>query len=277
MNKSGWKSFFNQHPLNNQIPYDPRLPIKPTKKPCNAYVGDGYDEFRHAALAIIKSTCDLQLVPTDKNIGIAILTIHPYDAMVQSHLGDGDTYRMLTTGEHQQHLLQLSEISTMLLTRVKSTYTEKPQQYRFLRQNGPETARTPFFHVLPKLHKPRAEGQILISRPIVGATNSMTTPWSKLLDTWLTEYRCQHTLLSSAEVLAQPTKRTFPANSHLVSLDAVSLYTTIRQTELRSAVYEAMVQARDQGNAPVNRSLVAQTLDLVLQGNTFQYNGEFYI
>jgi hypothetical protein len=298
--QAGWKAFFSKDGMGNTNDYDRRLPIAATHKPCIVHVGNGFEAFKERALAAINTIfphsataqpCkaanklvkklrninpELKIVPTDKNIGVAILRLEQYDEMVTKHLRDTSTYQAICPTDLQRRLTSLRANHEALVKQMVQHYGRRSHAAKYLLHSSRIDTEIPPFHVLPKLHKPStSKGELPASRPIVGAVNSISTCWSKLLDVWLSKCKRQHTVLSSAEVLAALHNEAFPKDARLISLDATALYTNIPQEHLRAAVTTALQEVDLEADIP--HHLVNSVLDMVLKGNIFKYREEAFV
>lgn len=215
---------------------------------------------------------NLKIVPTDKNVGVSVMTISQYDHLVSQHLNNDTLYKRIHDNELQHTFSTLNTQYQNLQHVLKLTYPSSHHFNVFINKHKAGPFHLPNFHVLPKVHKPIAPNELPPSRPIVGAVNWYTTPWSKLLDVWLSKFDCPNTVSSSAELLIDLENCRFPPNCTLLSIDAVSLYTSIPLEHLKNAVFAAAIAT----NHP-SPSLVVNAFLFVVHNNNFMYNEKVYV
>lgn len=276
-NKAVWADFFSNHPDNDDIheEYNPKLRFfkRPTKEPDKhiRYLCAFHEELLRMELLVRQFTKqqpisiltdeysklkrfkkahpELIFKPTDKNLGLAVLTIQQYDELVRTHLQDDNHYQII---EH----LNEGDVANQLHDLPNNSFSK--QERDLCRAN--HTYDLPAFYIIPKVHK-----QVLSSRPIVGATNWYTTPAAIILDIRLQshlnsdmgKYIIKNSYEATKRLDAMTTKRL-----RLVSMDISSLYTNIRLPHL----YETL-QLLDTSN-----SRLVELARFVSENNFFQYN-----
>ena len=102
----------------------------------------------------------------------------------------------------------------------------------------PKNPRTPVFYLLPKIHKPNYSGG-----PIVSACDSPTEKMSAYIDSFLKPLAQKtNSYLKDTNHFLQKLADlgTIPAQSYLVTIDVVALYTNIPHREGILAVKEAL-------------------------------------
>jgi len=116
---------------------------------------------------------------TDKNIGLAALTLDNYNNMVMEHLSNVTNYKLVASDCFQRTSLineLMKKYDALTNPLYESSYPFYLHEIKFLKKQANFTL--PKFHCLPKLHK---QGP-LKGRPIAGAVNWITTPISRILD-----------------------------------------------------------------------------------------------
>jgi len=174
---------------------------------------------------------------TDKNLGLAALTLEHYDSLVMEHLSNDTNYQLVASDWFQRSRLErslLSQYDRFTDEESPTSYPFDDHEIEFLQKQG--NFQFPKFHCLPKLHK---KGP-LKGRPIAGAVNWITTPISRILDLRLQDllyderFSC---ILKNSQQLVEDMQL---ANSHLppdldtfyfITGDVQSLYPNI-DTEL---------------------------------------------
>ena len=116
----------------------------------------------------------------------------------------------------------------------------------------PDTPRIPVFYTLTKIHKPT-----LVGRPIISGCSGPTY------------------LKDTTDFINFIEKMKLPKSAILVSMDVTSLNTNIAQQEGITTVCNAYEEFH-QGNPPVPPRFLSEMLSLILQENSFQFNGKDY-
>ena len=132
--------------------------------------------------------------------------------------------------------------------------------------------RIPVFYTLTKIHKPTPVG-----RPISGC-DGPTERISAFVDHLLQPIaQIQPSYLKDTADFINFIERTrLPPNTTLVSMDVTSLYTNIPQEEGINTVSEAYEEFH-QGNPPILTRYLREMLSLILQENSFQFNGKDFL
>lgn len=175
---------------------------------------------------LLTSHPKVKFVSADKNLGLVALDLSHYHELVMQHLSDTVHYKVYP---ESPDFAVTSRICYERFT--DSLQSAHPDIYKYLRKHT--KFKVPLFHCLAKIHKtPPLKG-----RPIVGATNWVTTPVSIYLDKLLSDivrtdafpyiiYDTKgiiHTLSSLGPL---------QSDSWLVTLDIESLYTNIDNQRL---------------------------------------------
>ena len=134
----------------------------------------------------------------------------------------------------------------------------------------PNPPRIPVFYSLTKIHKLTPVG-----RPIVAGNEGPTERISSFVDSLL-----QPIAKSQKSYLKDTTnfvnfieRRNLPGDVFLVSLDVTSLYTNIPQEEGINTVCKAY-QTFYGENTPIPTQSLRRILKLILQENSFEFNGK---
>ena len=141
--------------------------------------------------------------------------------------------------------------------------------FKWLSQT-PNPPRIPVFYSLTKIHKLTPVG-----RPIVAGNDGPTERISSFVDSLL-----QPIAKSQKSYLKDTTnfvnfieRRNLPEDAFLVSLDVASLYTNIPQEEGINTVCKAY-QTFCEENTPIPTQSLRRILKLILQENSFEFNGK---
>ena len=137
----------------------------------------------------------------------------------------------------------------------------------------PNPPRIPVFYTLTKIHKPTPVG-----RPIISGCDSPTEHISAFVDHLLQPIaQIQPSYLKDTTDFINFVEKTkLPSKTILVSMDVTSLYTNIRLEEGIDIVCEAYEDFY-QGNPPIPSRYFREMLSLILQENSFQFNGKDYL
>ena len=138
----------------------------------------------------------------------------------------------------------------------------------------PNPPRIPVFYTLTKIHNPVRTG-----RPIISGCEGPTEKLSAFVDKLLQPIaQQQKSYLKDTTALGinfiERTK--VPEKALLVSMDVTSLYTNIPQEEGIQTVCKAYVSFY-QNKIPIPTPLLERALRLILQENSFQFNGKNYL
>ncbi|CAH3042496.1 unnamed protein product [Porites lobata] len=137
----------------------------------------------------------------------------------------------------------------------------------------PNPPRIPVFYTLTKIHKPTPVG-----RPIVAGNDGPTERISSFVDSLLQPIaKSQKSYLKdTTDFINFIERRNLPGDVFLVSLDVTSLYTNIPQEEGINTVCKAY-QTFYGENTPIPTQSLRRILKLILQENSFEFNGKNYL
>jgi len=209
----------------------------------------------------LKSTLpSTKLIASDKNLGLVALNTIDYHKLVMLHLSDKSTYQ-------DKGLIEALSVTT-LTTIVNNAFTIMKniskrigltsQQDKFV---SDKRSKLPAFHVIAKIHKTPLSG-----RPLVGATDWVTTRFSILLDVKLQPYLKQYPsiLKDSPDLINRWHNTSFDDSSDwLVSLDVISLYTNI-------IVKDAVTEISK------HNLHLANLASVIMKNNYFEYNSKLF-
>lgn len=209
------------------------------------------------ALSDIRRDPTIKVTNSDKNLGLVVQDIGAYHQMVRTHLDDQVHYTPICRIDDQARwgpiMEDLQEQRAQLLRAIEPSYHLK----QFLLETN---CSLPVFHCLPKLHKPGRTG-----RPIVGATDWITTPFSKYLSSILESVVVTTVLTNSISLLDRIEHATVPADCTLVTYDVSSLYTNMNIDRLIDVV-----------NARTGNPLNGRILEFICRSNYFIYGTQIY-
>jgi hypothetical protein len=207
--------------------------------------------------SFISSHPEIKLCLTDKNLGICALDTTQYHDIVMKHLNDPIYIKILKNTN-----LNMDSIINNMIKERNTTRLILWKDPSFLKQEDDyllhdRVYSLPKFRITPKIHKAGP----LKGRPIIGATNSVTTPASILLDTRLQSYpKSPHILQNSLELKNKLYEYRREPGSFFVTMDVSSLYTNIK--------IELLLQSLNQSE----RALTS----FICNNNYFTYNEHIF-
>ena len=166
-------------------------------------------------------------------------------------------------------------LTTTFTNKIKANITKMatndklPQEC--LKTLIPNNVRTSPFYMLPKIHKENHPG-----RPIVSGIDSPTDLISQTMD------RILKPLVPKTQSYLKDTKHFLNIikdigylheDEYLVTIDVGSLYTSIPHSEGIEAATQALISSR---NPSIEPDTARKLLKLILEHNTFTFNGKFY-
>ena len=137
----------------------------------------------------------------------------------------------------------------------------------------PNPAQIPVFYTLTKIHKPTPVG-----RPIISGCDGPTERISAFVDHLIQPIAQKQAsyLKDTTDFLNFIEKTKLPKSTILVSMDVTSLYTNIPQEEGITTVCGAYEEFYAE-NPPIPTRYLREMLSLILQENSFQFNGKDYL
>ena len=137
----------------------------------------------------------------------------------------------------------------------------------------PDPPRISVFYTLTKIHKPTPVG-----RPIISGCDGHTERISAFVDHLIQPIAQKQAsyLKDTTDFLNFIEKTKLPKSTILVSMDVTSLYTNIPQEEGITTVCGAYEEFYAE-NPPIPTRYLREMLSLILQENSFQFNGKDYL
>lgn len=178
---------------------------------------------------------ELMIVPTDKNLGPALITQQDYINMCLKHLCDTSTYTQVRNHDEVLNNQRVHEKIQKLNKEGADLFSHIKNIRQFL-QSYNENPKIPLFHCLAKVHKKNIAG-----RPISGAHSWLTTPLSTLLSYALrncliiSNHDYNFLLRDSKQLISQTENMRTAETDLLVTFDVETLYPRM--------VHEATVKA----------------------------------
>ena len=175
---------------------------------------------------------------------------------------NSNTYQLKTNFPESLHRL-----ITNILINYKTLLNRK--LYYFLQPIHKH--RIPKFYGLPKIHKPPTELGIPPIRPIVSHTNSLLSHTASFIDHVLQPLARSYPdyLHNSTSLIQTLTDFKITPNTTLISIDVISLYPSIPQSECLAVIYEEMQTHSDLLICDPN--LIIQLLHINMTHNYFEF------
>ena len=169
----------------------------------------------------------------------------------------------------QPMVVETNRKVTQLINKLygRNQIDEMTKKWLCQTQNPP---RIPVFYTLTKIHKP-----VRTDRPIISGREGPTEKLSAFVDKRLQPIaQQQKSYLKDTTAFINFIERTkVPEKALLVSMDVTSLYTNIPQEEGIQTVCKVYVSFY-QNKIPIPTPLLERALTLILQENSFQFNGK---
>jgi len=226
------------------------------------------------ALQQLHNNKDIIFKKGDKGAGIVIMNTRDYELKVEQMLSDTNTYTRIITDTS----LSIKQQSDILITRLYGQGSINKKQLINLTNYQ---VQCPKFYGVPKVHKTGCP-----LRPIVSQMNGPTRKLHDILDTYLTvaEKQIPYLLQDTTAFinLLNNKQHLVGANSFLVTLDVVSLYTNIPQqegTELVADFYQETLpfwNKDEVGLQPISKAELVELLLFSLENTIFQFNNKYY-
>jgi len=225
-----------------------------------------YNERR--SIKELKDNPGINIKKADKGTTTVIMNKEDKIAEGQIQLDDQDNYRPLAKP-------MVAETYSKVVNLVKELHQghyidEMTKKWLSQTANPP---RIPQFYTLTKIHKANPVGRPIISgcegptERISSFVDSLLQPIAKLQNSYLKDTTDFINFLESTEV---------PENTILVSMDVTSLYTNIPQEEGIATVCNAYERFHN-NEPPIPTHFLTDMLRLILQENSFQFNGKDYL
>lgn len=225
-------------------------------------------------LRFLEGNKDFIILPTDKNLGPAIMERATYKRRcLQDHLLDNNSYKQLTPAEAAQiqsearnQMEDLIATYSEYLTANEKTYFERSFKRR---------ARIPQFYITPKVHKTPYK-----TRPIVSCINSRLGYLSKWVDRKLQTVAnlCPAYLKDSQSLIAKlKLLGKLPPTAIIITADAVSMYTNIDTDHSIKTLKDwfQLHKADLPQGFPTNMILAAT--ELIMKSNVFQLDDTYWL
>ena len=207
-------------------------------------------------LGELKSNPNIKILPTDKNLGPALVSTDWVQAETLRHLHDELSYHKVTQQDWYANRLNVVNSREKLMT-IYSRFIS-PSVARFLRSFDHFVSPAKFY-VIPKIHK-----NPMVGRPIAASHSFITRPISTFVDELIKPKVHMPTVLRDSGELIQLLENTVlpDGDCFLVTADVASLYPNVDTTKALIALDLLLREA----GAP-ETPLLIQLARLVFENN----------
>ena len=226
---------------------------------------------QQAALKELQQSKEFIILPTDKNLGPAILNYDDYVKQVlQEHLLT-DSYEQLTSTLAKNRLQHTRERLIQAFKDHKQSLTDA--EVKFFTRSFKNQHRVPIFYGIPKVHKTPMK-----LRPVVSCVNS----FNSIFSTWL-DYRMKQLLhlipsyiKDSKQLISEIKLLQLPPNAKLFTADAISMYTNIDTATGIQAFRDLFTTYHHQIPTTFPRELFLTTLEIIMNNNIFTFGDTYW-
>ena len=228
----------------------------------------------------LKDTNEITICLSDKNLGPVIIdTVHYIKLAIKIHLSNENTYQNLSTEE--AFALQ-EETKNMLMNIYKSYSSQLSSATKtYFTRSFSKPTRTPIFYQLIKIHKMKSPSDNITTRPVISCINSFTEIFSKYCDVLL-ETLSEHVptkLKDSFEVLhdLQNLPNPLPHDTHIITADAVSMYTNINPAHACQILDQWLTLYKDELPPNFPSSFLVKSIEIIMTRNIFKFGHTHFI
>ena len=228
---------------------------------------------QYKLLQDLKGNPEFIILPSDKNLGPAILNREVYMERVLTEHLLSKAYRHVPPIEATAYLCQ-TKTSLQRLYRSHKTKLS-PAERQYFERSFPETHRNPMFYIIPKVQKEPVK-----YRPVVSCINSFNAIFSTWLDYKMkqllhcipTYLKDSSDLLKDLEALPQ-----LPENARIFTADATAMYTNIDTATALEAFTFLFDHYKKEIPENFPREFFLQALEIVMNRNLFQFDDTFWL
>jgi hypothetical protein len=227
---------------------------------------------QHQTMKALRENKDFIIMPTDKNLGPAIMNRDEYikqcltDHLLTPH------YIQLTKKEALGRISYIRDLLTEIYNNHKKQLSQAETTYftRSFKLNH----RIPIFYGMPKVHK-----NPLTFRPVVSCVNSFSSIFSNWLDYKMKDllFLIPSYIKDSKHLLDEIKNLTLPPNAKLFTADATAMYTNI---DIKSGIitFEKLFDTYD-NLIPKDfpRELFIKVLRTIMENNIFTFGDTYWL
>jgi len=211
---------------------------------------------------------NLIIKPSDKNLGITLLSKNDYTKEALRLLSDSTTYAKVEKntipGEDIRHWINF------FIVKHRSKFSDF--EWNYLNYYSEQKTIIPKFYIIPKIHKTPWSG-----RPIVASHSWITTPISKIVDVDLCDavrQHCNTVIQDSNSVIKKYQQKPIPAGIKeltFITADVETLYPKIPIIDGLNATSKFLGEIKHH-----RRDVIMTFLDKILFNNYLEFNQVYY-
>jgi len=222
-------------------------------------------------LHTLKSSKDFIIMPTDKNLGPAIMNYNDYVKQVLVEHLTTPSYQLLQAHIAKSRLLHTKNL--LMTTFNSHKHLLSHAEITYFERSFKGSHRTPIFYGMPKVHKTP-----LKLRPVVSCVNSFNSIFSNWLD-----YKMKQLLplipsyiKDSKDLLMELQHIQIPPNAKLFTADATAMYTNI-DTSTGLQAFQGIFD-KYASDIPLDfpKDFFLATLKLVMENNIFSFGDTYW-
>jgi hypothetical protein len=205
------------------------------------------------------------VVPTDKNLGPAVLEMTTYiQRSYSDHLSDATTYRQMTPDDFFAALRKVSDYLHDFLREHADAITKSDATYLRRHLTSISDRSHSAFYLLIKIHK-----NPWSTRPIVSQCGSLTYGIGRWVDKQLQPFarRLSSYIKSSRALLLKLAPHRLPPGARLFTMDAVSMYTNIDTAHALTSISNHLSNQPD----CYNHAAILRALEIVMKYCYFSF------
>jgi hypothetical protein len=232
----------------------------------------GLTPLQFKTLKELKNSQDFIILPTDKNLGPAILNRKDYITQVLSEHLLTNSYQNLPA-ELANH--RITETKQLLKTLF---YTHKNQlsqpEITYFERSFKARHRTPIFYGMPKIHK-----NPMSLRPVVSCVNSFSSVFSNWLDFRMKELLrfIPSYIKDSKDLLTELKSIYIPPHAKLFTADATAMYTNIDTITGVTAIRDLIATNQHLIPSSFPSEFFLRVLEIVMDNNIFTFGNTFWL
>jgi hypothetical protein len=215
----------------------------------------------------MKKSTDFVVMPTDKNLGPAIMNWNEYITQnLTEHLLTNNYQQLSTTEAKTKQLLKdIYSIHKKSLSQSEQNFFDRSFKIHH---------RTPIFYRMPKVHKTP-----LAFRPVISCINSFNSIFSTWLDFKMKQllYLIPSYIKNSTELLQQLDNLEIPPGAKLFTADASSMYTNKDTTTGIDAISRLLQKHKDSNDSSFPTEFFLRTMEIIMNNNIFLFGDTYWI
>ena len=221
------------------------------------------------AISDLKKNPNIVIKKADKGSSVVVMNKSDYIREAERQLSDRNYYipteKDLTSEYHDY-------IQKLLFT-YKQSEKVSSEIYKCLES---KTVRTASLYLLPKIHKVKKAGEFPLGRPIISANGCPTEKISAFVDENIKEAvpHIKSYIKDTTDFIHKVEGLVTSSNTLLVTFDVTSLYTNIPNGDGIRATAKSLQKHPPTYAEP---HIVVNLLKIVLEKNTFCFNGKNYL